>query len=98
MDYKALSVEIVVYIYIFIDLSEEKILHDGREEMNLLQKCCYYELNDFVRELLKRKVNANKMYGTKSTPPILLAAFHGNLELIDILVKANVRNFVPISM
>ena len=91
------SIPTTATTFLFVgSTSEEEIVQDGKEEMNLLQKCCYYELNDFVQELLKRNINANKRYGTESTPPILLAAFRGNQELIDMLVKSNVRAFFSI--
>ena len=74
---------------ISIDNSEETF--DGREKMNLLQKACYFGLNDFAQELLNHGVNPNKITCTESTPPILLAAYNGNRDLIEILVKSRVR-------
>ena len=81
---------------------EENSLSDssysGQEEMNLLQKACYYKLYNFAKELLKINplqghVDPNHIMSVNGTPPILLAAYHGHLELIKILVENKVGIF-----
>ena len=65
------------------------------EEMTLLQKACYYNLPEFAHELLKRHVDPNKTGNKTSqkvgTPPILLAAYHGDLKLIKLLHDNRVK-------
>ena len=67
------------------------------EEMTLLQKACYYNLPEFAHELLKRHVDPNKTGNKTSqkvgTPPILLAAYHGDLKLIKLLHNNKVTRF-----
>ena len=63
------------------------------EEMNLLQKACYCNLPEFAQELLKKHVDPNKTGQTSQkdgTPPILLAAYHGDLKLIKLLYDSRV--------
>ena len=67
------------------------------EEMTLLQKACYYRLTEFAQELLKRHVDPNKTAEKTAekigTPPILLAAYHGDLKLIKLLHDNRVTRF-----
>ena len=56
------------------------------EEMTLLQKACYCQMPVFAQELLlNRQVYPNKTAQKIGTPPILLAAYHGDLSLIKLL-------------
>ena len=55
------------------------------EQMTLLQKACYFHLNEFAQELLNRQVGPNITAQKIGTPPILLAAYHGDLKLIKLL-------------
>ena len=64
--------------------------------MTLLQKACYCNLPEFAQELLKRHVDPNKTGKTPEkdgTPPILLAAYHGDLKLIKLLYDSRVTRF-----
>ena len=62
------------------------------EEMTLLQKACYFHLYEFAQEILKKDVNPNKTAGNNGTPPILLAAYDGDLPLIKLLYESTVSN------
>ena len=63
------------------------------EEMTLLQKACYFQLSEFAHELiLERKVCPNRTGQNNGTPPILLAAYHGDLSLIKLLYGNKVSN------
>ena len=62
------------------------------EEMTLLQKACYFHLNEFAQELLNRQVGPNITAQKIGTPPILLAAYHGDLKLIKLLYDNRVSN------
>ena len=68
------------------------------EKMTLLQKACYYHLNEFAQELINRKVGPNETAEKGApekigTPPILLAAYHGDLKLIKLLHDNGVTLF-----
>ena len=62
------------------------------EEMTLLQKACYFHLYEFAQEILNKHVNPNKTAGNNGTPPILLAAYDGDLPLIKLLYENRVSN------
>ena len=62
------------------------------EKMTLLQKACYFRLNEFAQELLNRQVGPNITAQKIGTPPILLAAYHGDLKLIKLLYDNRVSN------
>ena len=64
------------------------------EEMTLLQKACYCHLPEFAHELLKRNALPNKTSQKVGTPPILLAAYHGDLKLIKLLHDNRVTRFL----
>ena len=70
---------------------------DPDEKMTLLQKACYCHLPEFAQELLKRHVDPNKTAEKTDekigTPPILLAAYHGDLKLIKLLHGNTVTRF-----
>ena len=65
------------------------------EKMTLLQKACYFHLNEFAQELLNREVEPNITAQKIGTPPILLAAYHGDLKLIKLLYDNRVSK-VPL--
>ena len=64
------------------------------EKMTLLQKACYLHLNEFAQELLNRQVGPNITAQKIGTPPILLAAYHGDLKLIKLLHNNEYNNRV----
>ena len=67
--------------------------NSGNEEMTLLQKACYFQLNEFTQELLfNRKAFPDQTGQKNGTPPILLAAYHGNLNLINLLYENRVSH------
>ena len=77
------------------ETSEEDTNPDnsGNEKMTLLQKACYFQLNEFAQELLfNRKALPDQTGQKNGTPPILLAAYHGNLTLINLLYENRVSH------
>ena len=68
------------------------------EKMTLLQKACFFHLNEFAQELINRQVGPNQTAEKGApekigTPPILLAAYHGDLKLIKLLHDNGVTLF-----
>ena len=93
-DFSLGSVKVKENIVETSDGEEEKNPdNSGCEEMTLLQKACYFQLYEFAQELvLNRKAFTNQTGQKNGTPPILLAAYHGDLNLIKLLYENRVSH------